>query len=525
MKPTLSNYRKTDIDELKRDVKQSQNIEKVLLAIAGGLIINAVAFPQQPKDQIIMSLGLSSVTSFIGAYWKKSKEELYNRFDSYMNLNREHYKYELTRDYAHEAEAIDLAYGNKRIISQVASQLELAGTLSGLPTQAQVRYSSEFGLQGLLLPQLESESGGHGSPGVNSGVYQVSLQNDLKAIEQKYEVDLTWIDTDFINASKIVVGAKKSGKSTYLRYEASRWLIENPEGVLIICDPHYDSSDPSKWWLNDLSQSDVESKFLVKKTSDIDKIVNDLSTELNCRIDGIKNGKTYNKYPKIKIVFDEEENHKNRSADFPKFIKFIDMVQNEGRKYLFEITIGMHSLKKENTGIDSATLSQMEWFLFEKACYDSATKFPDDFDKKTIKETARSLSLSLPKNIGRTVVILKQELTDPIITVLPLLHPPIITLASTSPPESVEEIEEDFWHDSGEIEEQPGDRYEVPPESSRDFRSYYESMVKWVRLCLDTYQRYPIAADIKTAWLQLTGQDLSEAALCLLIEKLFKDVQ
>jgi hypothetical protein len=350
----------------------------------------------------------------------------------------------------------------------------------------------------------------------------VSLQNDLKAIEQKYEVDLTWIDTDFINSSKIVVGGRGSGKSTYLRYEAARWLIENPEGVLVIIDPHYDIDDPDKHWLNDLPQEDVASKFVVKKTGDIDKIVNDCYLELKKRISGDRK----RPYPKVKIIFDEEENHKRLSTDFKKFLDFVEAVQDEGRKYLFEITIGMHSLKKENTGIDSGALQQMNWLLFEKAAYDPATKYPADFDQKMIKETAKSLTMSLPKNIGRTVVIIKQELSDPIITVLPLLHPPIITLASTSPPESVEEIEEDFWHDSGETEEQPGDRYEVPRESSeRDFRSYYESMVKWVRLCLDTYQRYPIAADIKTAWLQLTGQDLSEAALCLLIEKLFKDVQ
>jgi hypothetical protein len=133
-------------------------------------------------------------------------------------------------------------------------------------------------------------------------------------------------------------------------------------------------------------------------------------------------------YRPIKIIIDEIENIKRgcTESEFKEILKLIDCIQDEGRKYLVEITIGMHGLKKENTGIDSNTIAQMNWLLFEKACYDPATKFPSDFDAREIKETAKQISNSLDPRIGRTVVIFKQELSSPIITVLPLLTPPTI---------------------------------------------------------------------------------------------------
>jgi hypothetical protein len=43
---------------------------------------------------------------------------------------------------------------------------------------------------------------------------------------------------------------------------------------------------------------------------------------------------------------------------------------------------------------------------------------------------------------------------------------------------------------------------------------------KWCDLCCEKYQKYPDREHIKTAWLELTGNDLSDNALSLLMEKL-----
>jgi hypothetical protein len=42
----------------------------------------------------------------------------------------------------------------------------------------------------------------------------------------------------------------------------------------------------------------------------------------------------------------------------------------------------------------------------------------------------------------------------------------------------------------------------------------------WCDLCFEAYKQYPDRSQIKKAWLDLTGKDLSDKALDLLIEKL-----
>jgi hypothetical protein len=47
-----------------------------------------------------------------------------------------------------------------------------------------------------------------------------------------------------------------------------------------------------------------------------------------------------------------------------------------------------------------------------------------------------------------------------------------------------------------------------------------ERIRDWCVLCFEAYNQYPNREQIKQAWLELTGNDLSDIALDLLIEKL-----
>lgn len=514
----LSDIFKKEITEIELEVTQSRLVQSCMGIVAVSLLTTAVMAARQPKQNVFMQLSMASAIGFTTAWFNKSQEELEKRFSSYVKLNNAHYKDELTRRYAYRAS-----------MNKVIGDVKLATTITEqLPATAQMRYCGEFNLHGLVVPQLQPTYTPESPNQEQKTEYAVSLQNDITTVEKKFDLDLSWIDSDFVRSSKVVVGGRGSGKSTYLRYEASRWLIENPGGILCIIDPHYDIDDQKKWWLNDIDQSYVAAKYIIKKREDIHKKIAEMYTELQDRIDNGLKGK-----PPIKIILDEEENIKRTATreQLQCFLDFLACVQDEGRKYLFEFTIGMHSMKKENTGIDSGVLYQMEWLLFGKACYDTTTRFPSDFDQTAIKTAAKRLNEILPKNVGRTVVIIKQSLDEPIITVLPLLQPPIIKINAVRDNDNTNNTDGDLFNTDASIDSFDVDFGDIVNDSgggrsrSDDVLKIYASLVDWVNACVEKYNRYPEASHIKEIWENLTKTTLSEAALIYLQEKLYKDTK
>ncbi|AND75622.1 hypothetical protein [Nostoc phage A1] len=530
MKKPLGNFLKSEIDDKYVEAKKKLLLIKTLGIVSVGLFASAVANPKQPKYDLVGQLGLSSLFSLVAAYVCKENTDLFAQYDTFVKMNREHKKDELR-----------LNFGKAMVINEVANEIDLASRLQNLPASAQVRYINKYQLQGLLNPVVETDVESYLISEKNDQ-YSLSLSSDLRELERKTEVDLSWIDSDFINSSKIVVGAKGSGKSIYLRYEAARWLIENPTGYLLIIDPHYDRRLESKHWLKNLDQRLVMKMFLCKfkDTKNHGESnewkgylyhIRNCWVELQSRINDLGDFDDEDNppvYTKVKVIIDELENIKNSCTEleYKEILKFIECVQNEGRKFNFEITIGMHGLKKETTGLDSTTVAQMNWFLFEKACYDSATKFPADFDSREIKEISKQISNNLDPRVGRTVVIIKQELNSPIITVLPLLTPPKIAIASDSGGYSEEPQEtppESIYSDDKTV------NVESSPQSQesnqKEFEQCYNAVLNWCKQCQLQYNKLPDRETISQAWSQLTGKELSDKALDYLIEKLFNNLE
>ncbi|QLF85123.1 DNA translocase FTSK [Nostoc phage YongM] len=523
MKKPLGNFLKSEIDSKYLEAKKKLLLIKTLGFVSVALFGTAIANPKQPKTDLVGQLGISSIFSLLAAYISNENSDLFAQYDTFVKMNREHKKNELS-----------LNFGKAMIVNEVANEIDLASRLENLPSPAQLRYIEKYQLQGLLNPVVELPPESYIISEKNDQ-YSLSLNNDLHDLERETQIDLSWIDSQFVNSSKIVVGAKGSGKSVYLRYEAARWLIENPTGYLLIIDPHYDRRLEAKHWLSNLDQRIVMKMFLSKfKDTRNHGEANEWKgylyhlrncwVELQSRIND--SGGDFDDdtetpvYTKVKVVIDELENIKNtcNESEFKEILKFIDCVQNEGRKYNFEVTVGMHGLKKETTGLDSTTVSQMNWFLFEKACYDPTTKYPSDFDSREIKETAKVLSSNLDPRVGRTVVIIKQELTSPIITVLPLLKAPVIGQNVSGGVETQT------------VEQSPVETYktvetETPPESQTNFQKCYLALLKWCKDCQTQLNQLPDRATIAQAWQQLTGDELSDKALDYLIEKLFSNLE
>ena len=506
----LSHLFDNELDKLELEVYQKRMINASLAIGALGFIGSAIMFPNQPKHQLGGELALGSLLAFASAYVSQSRQDVEKRYTTYLDMNRTHNKQILSNEFSYQS-----------AMNTIMGELKLAKDVRELPMTAQVRYLEKFQLHGLVaLQPASNDSSPQSSENTTTvNVSKAQLASQMKAIEQRTNINMQWIDDEFIYSSCIIVGAKGSGKSHFMKWKATKYFLLNPDAKIYIFDPHFDKDDPATYWLQDMPIDILWQQVIFKNVEDIYKQFVNIRSEFNSRI---KESRRLPKVQKIRIFWDEEENVKrNLSSDKFKFIlETIDMIQDEGRKYGIEIDIGMHSLKKENTGIDSAALSQMNWLLFEKACYDPTTKYPSDFDNGEIKKVAKALQV--PRNIGRTVVIIKVSDIEPVITVLPLLPIEKIQLSNDNGSESESpqsEQNDEFWEDDEILGNNNASSTNEPPKPSTD---YYEHMIEWFKLCFKEYGKLPSNEEVRQAWKQLTGHNLHDEGLNQLIELLNK---
>ncbi|MFM6277907.1 MAG: hypothetical protein ACKN9K_06160, partial [Dolichospermum sp.] len=94
-------------------------------------------------------------------------------------------------------------------------------------------------------------------------------------------------------------------------------------------------------------------------------------------------------------------------AEKAEVMNIIAQTQDEGRKYLINITLGMHSLKEKRIGIDSSVLFQMDVLCLGSALADPNTKFPTYFDSKSLLKRQMELQRTLKKSQGFACVVCK----------------------------------------------------------------------------------------------------------------------
>lgn len=483
-----------EVAELEATVWRKRLFQSAVTALSIGLPLTALLVPNQATDQKIKELGMGAMLGVASTLLSQLRDQDEKRYESFNSLNTEHFK-----------GTIKSVFDYERNIQFVRNRLNLADTISTLSDGAQEKFGRDFQITELITRSVsydDVEVEAEVLPEIAISPQTLQLEQQKQAVEIKTKIDLSWLDSEFIAGSKVVVGGRGSGKSYYLKYEAARYLLENPQDTLLILDPHFDPSEkPENQWLNNLPLEVIKKYVVAKKPSDIYKQMVNVIEELDRRIE---NNLKPPHVPRIKIILDEEETIK-RQLDNDKFDIFLDVIgriQDEARKYGINITISMHSLKKENTGIDSANLSQMDWLLFEKAAYDSATKYPSDFNAKRIKVDAKKLHAVLPKNLGRVIVVIKQMDADARTTVLPLLPIPVITIEPDTQTEDVDP-------------EQTANNQDIKPDLLTVITNWYYSI-------FEEYGHFPNDATLATAWKEITGQELHDWGITELRELIEK---
>lgn len=317
------------------------------------------------------------------------------------------------------------------------------------------------------------------------------LSSQLKQVAQTHDLNLDWI-TKIVPQSKVIVGGRGSGKSRFMRYILADYVLSYPNDEWFVIDPHYegyeeefDKNNPDQAWLLGVDSAKLKERIVDNVENGYIRLM-DVYKIFKERI------KTKNKYPKvprIMVFVDEFEAFKKGLTDeqFENLLEFIEVAQDEGRKFGVELTIGMHSLKKERTGIDSTVISQMYWVLLENTATDRNTVFPADFDQKAIIRQLKKINQNKDRNKYRAFV-LTSPTGDLLIDLLPLLSLP--TFQQNQPITSNQDL---------------------TPEQEA-----FLTLKNWV----GSMSQLPTHLQVWQKWEELTGQKLNEKGLLYLLEKL-----
>ena len=311
-----------------------------------------------------------------------------------------------------------------KIAQEISGKLEAVELIEPLPDAPRAYFAKRFGLSQIMRKfdkdMAEVQSGSS---------YEIAAPEEFIFDEDEYsEIDYNWLDADFINSSKLVFAPKGSGKSVYLAYESVKWMQNNPppENKLFICDPHFDE-DQSEWYPG---MEPAQKKELVKKKAeDIKKVFYFVGKLLRTRIDkGVRD--THSECYKVKIILDEGESFFRKLTDdeLKGITDIIAEIEDEGRKYGITTTVVFHSLKKQNTNVDSGVFMQMNLLALGRALADPATKWPADFNVKQLLSQQTALQATLKEKQGRTCVVRKLD-SEPQVKVIPHIDLNLFTVS------------------------------------------------------------------------------------------------
>lgn len=457
--------------------------ERILLGLLGATAVIGttlpILFPSQIKEvKLIQNVwGLTSSLCFSAeCYRRQRKEKTYQAIEE---ANFQIVNEQLRGTFTYEKAA-----------QEINSKRELAARINRLPVEERGRWMQQYGLHGLVeLPQIQQAVIEQSTVVQQPPALKGSFNPNQSTFEQISDdlavaVDHTWMDAKFINASKAVFGPKGSGKSVYLAYEAIAFLTHFPDGELRIGDKHFDEDESQ--WLPGVPTDVLLNQFVAKRPDQILKMFRRAKQLLDYRIEkGIK--QNHQECKPFKLICDEFEGFVMGLTDAEKaeVMNIISQTQDEGRKYLINITLGMHSLKKERIGVDSSVLFQMDVLCLGSALADPNTKFPADFEAKRLLQEQMELQRTLKKSQGFACVVRKLgEMAK--VEVIPFL---------------------DLSKFSFDVE---------PPEASevtqQDNPNPYQIIKDWI----SQLGRNPTDSELIQAWQEVTGAALTYEALALL---------
>jgi len=367
---------------------------------------------------------------------------------------------------------------------EIKNQQELANTIEKLPGYQVDYFAAKYGVMPILASNYIAENSTvepEETPvlKLNKSIFT----NVIERLEISNEISLEWLKKA-ITESSFIAGKKGSGKSHLMRWLLGGFIAQSKDQDLFyIIDKHYDPDSP---WIMGIDESEL---LRIGRIVDGDNAIPKIEELHHLLLSRIKNKLTFKKLGiTTRIIIDEIDSY---SQDEMEIISnFARDVEYQGRKFGFSIILGAHSIKKGQMGVDSSVIGSMLNILFPSVVLDRNSILSGAFPSlPKMKSMINSYKSELPSD-ARLVVIADDS--DVYISHIPKLD--LIPI---------------------EVSEAENSQNE-----SATGQNPIERIKEWCGLCFEAYKKYPDRSQIKKAWHDLTGSDLSDIALDLLIEKL-----
>lgn len=378
--------------------------------------------------------------------------------------------------------------------NKIEAANELALSIAQLPEWQHSRWVQQFGMQGMLpSPAVDVAAVEASSPTL---AFSAPNQLAIEELEVDARPDYSWLDDGFIDASKGVFGAKGSGKSTFLAYDAIRFLQLHPDGELRIGDLHYDEKE--SLWLPGVPSEQLLKTVIADRTDGILKQFRRARTLVEERIERKdRNGKPF------KLICDEFVGVMTRlnKDEQEEVLKAIQLIQFEGRKYKVNVVLGLHSVKKGQSGIDSSVLANMDLLCLGKSLADRSTQFPADFDCSALLKDQELTQSRLRSGDGFACVVRKLGES-----------PQVVVLPHLSIPKAGEQVASPVAVNLPEDEDTDKFEGDVNP---------CEVIKEWVQ----KIGRNPTDDELKAAWKEVTGHQLNTEGVAYLRQSIEKGTE
>jgi hypothetical protein len=501
----------SEITELQHEVWQKRLMQLGVSLTAITLPLTSLLVPNQAVELKLWQLGLGTFFGGASAYIAKQREDLENRYESFLNLRKEATKQKIKNE-----------FGFGLAVQQIQAELKLADVLSSLDDNAQLRYLNHFQLHGLLNPNLQQEQPQYltldGTPQVEK-LEPPKLTSDIQwLIELVSQLVLKPLDRRK-HHNFIIHGGSQSGKSTLcsaIILLAAHLLSQAGSKVKInLIDPKYPESN----WAFDPNYKDYSEVLpgLQASFQELEKI----------RTEAKKLGKSVsNKYGFTFTIIDEQDNiygggegypGKISSAEVDQILNFESALIKEGAAYNFCTMVIGQSPLNQDTGFNRQIYKNathivlgdaaLSWIKDNSFPY---KKFADELENLCYRHlnNGERFALVIPKGGLPYITGLSQEIKK---LVFQGFNQAIELEATTE-----DNPEQEDQSTDQKTNQQPSSSAE---QSQQPFNPV-EKIREWCFMCLQKKESFPNSEEIAEAWRRLTGQELTPDGLQVLIEKL-----
>lgn len=217
-------------------------------------------------------------------------------------------------------------------------------------------------------------------------------------------------------ASKIICGIRGSGKTSLSAYFAGQ-LAQTTR--LLISDRHYPAGEAE--WLPGVPREDFEQRYLISDAAGTLNALLNFKTELGDRISGESDDKT-----ELHLLIDEWGGCWRAWSDGEQAaaIKALGTINEEGRKFGVNVTLIVHNLLKEKTGLGQELTGAADLYLMGDAISFSNYSFPTSLTRQRDSLTGDRLALLSAIGIKQRVIIFRDAQGDARLIVAPNLSEP-----------------------------------------------------------------------------------------------------